>query len=91
MNNDAWAALCAFARHPERSADPRERWEFTTTPKPKARKRKMTLVRAIRQAAKAGVAIRSAMLTPEGVELQLIPGDHFEAAPDKPNPWDTVQ
>ena len=54
MNKDAWKAFCDFAMHPER--DPSEEpWDVVTT-RPKqqrTRKRKMTLDRVNRQAAKA--------------------------------------
>ena len=54
MNNEAWAAFCAFARNPFPDDD-REPWEvITTRPKPKpTRKRRMTLARAMKQANRA--------------------------------------
>jgi hypothetical protein len=87
-DDDSWRALCAFAKNPHGADDPREPWEFVTTrPKPKqTRKRKMTLARALRQADKAGVAVRNAVVKPDGVELQL-----SGETPDQPNPWDSVQ
>jgi hypothetical protein len=87
MNDDAWKAFCDFTKHPERHGDPREPWEIATTkPKPKqTRQRKMTLVRALKQADKAGVKVGSATVKPDGVMLEL--GE----TPDPPNPWDSVQ
>jgi hypothetical protein len=88
MNDDAWKALCDFAKHPDRPGDPREPWEIVTrTPKPKqTRKRKVTLARALQEANKAGVSVSSATVKPDGVVLEL-----GETAPDQPNPWDSVQ
>jgi hypothetical protein len=89
MGNDdeAWKALCAFARNPVRSGDPREPWDVTTTPpKPKStRKRRMTLARAMKQADRAGVKVGSVVMKPDGVTLEL--GE----ASNQPNPWDSVQ
>ena len=85
---DPWAAFCAFAKHPYRDQDPRERWDIATTPrlKIKTRKRKMTLVRALKQATRAGLSVSEATIKPDGVTLQL-----GEATPDQANPWDSVQ
>lgn len=60
-----------------------------TTPrrKIKPRKRKLTLDRALRQAEKAGLRVASAVLTPEGVKLELGESEGGQTA----NPWDTVQ
>jgi hypothetical protein len=87
MNDDAWKALCDFAKHPERHGDPREPWEIVTTkPKPKqTRKHRVTLARALRQADRAGVSVSSATVKPDGVVLEL--GE----TPDQSNPWDNVQ
>ena len=86
-NDDAWRALCTFARHPYLQSDLDEPWDIITTkPKPKqTRKRTITLARAMKQATKAGVSVRNAMLKPDGVELQL--GEPVETT----NPWDSVQ
>jgi hypothetical protein len=72
-------------RHPD---DHREPWDIITTKaKPiKARRRKITLARAMKQASKAGVSVRQVMVKPEGVELQL--GETVEITP---NEWDSVQ
>jgi len=88
MSDDVWAALCAFAKNPQLQGDPREPWEIVTTrkPKPKTRKRKMTLARALRQADKAGVAVSSATITANGVELQM-----GETAVETANEGDSVQ
>jgi hypothetical protein len=87
-NRDAWRALCAFAKQPHRSDDPREPWEVVTSsakPKTKSRRRKITVDRAMRQAAKAGLSVSAATITADGgVELRL-------GEPQQPNPWDSVQ
>jgi hypothetical protein len=89
MSNDvAWQALCAFAKNPQRNADPREPWEVVTrpaTPK-KSRKPTVTLHRAMKQASKAGVAISGATINPDGsATLQ------FGEPQQQANPWDSVQ
>jgi hypothetical protein len=87
MNDTSWKAFCDFAAHPTRHLDPREPWEVVTSKrKPKqTRQRKVTLSRALQQAAKAGVSVSSATLKPDGVVLQI--GE----TPEQPNPWDSVQ
>ncbi len=87
-NDQAWKSLCEFVKH--RPVDDPEPWEVTTvkpTVKPvkRTRKRKLTLDRAMRQASKAGIAVSSATLTPDGVKLEL--GE----ATNQTNPWDSVQ
>jgi hypothetical protein len=88
MKPDPWGALCADAAfpYPDNDCEP---WDVICTPrkKIKTRKRKVTLARALKQAGQAGIAIRNAMVTPNGVELQL--GE--AATSDQPNPWDSVQ
>ena len=71
-------------------ADPREPWEIPLTPRAKPRQRKMTVARAMKQAAKAGVAVRSATVKADGgVELQL--GQSSQNEKIEANPWDSVQ
>jgi hypothetical protein len=93
-DSPGWRALCAFAKNPNAYLypDDPEPWEVITTKPPtkklkRTRQRQLTLDRAMRQANKAGVAVKSATLTPDGVKLDL--GD--QANSDQPNPWDSVQ
>ena len=51
----------------------------------KPRKRHMTVARAMKQAAKAGLTVNNVVVKPDGVELRL-----NEAAPDQPNPWHSI-
>jgi hypothetical protein len=61
-------------------------FDAMTPPKPKKpRKRHMTVARALKQAAKAGLAVNNVVVKPDGVELRL-----NEAAPDQPNPWHSI-
>jgi hypothetical protein len=54
-------------------------------PKP-SRKRRITISRAMKQAAEAGLTVKGVVVKPDGaVELQL-----NEAASDQPNPWDSI-
>jgi hypothetical protein len=53
-------------------------------PKP-SRKRRMTVSRAMKQAAEAGLTVKGVVVKPDGaVELQL------DAAPDQPNSWHSI-
>ena len=81
-DNDAWTALCAFAKDPERRGDYREPWEVPTA----RRKRKVSLARAMKQADKAGLSVTAATLTADGVELHW-----SEASANTSNEWDSVQ
>jgi hypothetical protein len=88
--NQAWKALCEFVKHPYPvDHDPREPWEVTTTPprpKTKTRNRKMTLARAMKQATKAGLAVASATVKPDGIELEL----GGRPTSQEVNEWDAV-
>lgn len=88
MKPDPWGALCAYAEFPYPNDD-REPWDVICTPRKKirTRQRKVTLARALKQADQAGVAIRNATVTPNGIELQL--GE--ATSENQPNPWDSVQ
>jgi hypothetical protein len=88
MNDDAWKALCRFARHPH--DDPREPWEVVTTKrKPtQTRRRKVTLARALRQADRAGVPICGATVKADGsVALEL---GSSSPRDEEFNEWDSV-
>jgi hypothetical protein len=53
---------------------------------PKPRKRRITISRAMKQAAEAGLIVKGVVVKPDGaVELQL-----NEAGSDQPNPWDSI-
>jgi hypothetical protein len=95
MSNDAWKALCDFAKHPDRGGDPREPWEVVTTPRPVngnplTRKRRVTMERALKLAARAGVAVSGVIVKPDGsVTLELGSGSP-NGEPDV-NEWDSVK
>ncbi len=66
MTDDRYWAKYVFD---SRSLDPREPWELTTRkPKPK-RTRKPSLIRALKQANRAGVAVSGATI--DGVSLEF--------------------
>jgi hypothetical protein len=93
MRNDPWTALCDFVKHPHRGADPREPWEVIITPAETktrlTRKRRVTVARAIKQAAKAGISVRDVVVKPDGsVALQL--GESASAFVETANEWDEV-
>jgi hypothetical protein len=82
--SSSWAALCDFVKTGP-GDDTREPWEIVTSPAKPKRRRKVTVDRAMRQAAKAGLSVSSATITADGgVELRI-------GEPQQPNPWDGVQ
>jgi len=92
MNKDAWKAFCDFAMHPER--DPSEEpWDVVTT-RPKqqrTRKRKMTLDRVNRQAAKAGVTPSSVTLNADGSATVHLDSQATSPIEDETNEWDVLK
>jgi hypothetical protein len=98
INSEEWKACVEFIKKPIPLYHQRP-WPtppispFAIKPKPpiqtikRTRRRQLTLDRAMRQANKAGITVKSATLTPDGVKLDL--GD--QANSDQPNPWDSVQ
>jgi hypothetical protein len=82
----AWRAFCDFSENMF-CGDPREPWEVPplSPPKPKTRRRKMTVQQAMKQATKAGLAVQGVIVKADGVELQL------SEAVETVNPWDQVQ
>jgi hypothetical protein len=77
--DDAWQAFIEFSKRGFVPGDDRERWDIETFPpkKKRARKRRMTLARAMRQASEAGVAVKGATVNADG-SVTLLFG---EAAP----------
>lgn len=61
-----------------------EPWE---SPPRRRGPRRPTLANAMKQAAKAGIQVASAMFTPEGVKLELSGNQNGPTS----NPWDAVQ
>jgi hypothetical protein len=93
MSDDPWTALCDFVKHPQCYADPREPWEVITTPRKTrlTRKRRVTVARAMKQAAKAGVSVRDVIVKSDGsVALQLGEPVSANVEADITNEWDEV-
>ncbi len=90
MRNDDDAAWKTYCRFMELGSEPdwREPWEVETRPKRRARKRSVTLDRALKQASKAGIAVSGASLNADGSATLI-----FGEAPNGHdfNEWDTVQ
>ena len=88
---EKWKAMCEVAKTGVGYwDDPREEWDIPTRPavKTKTRRRKpMTLARAKKQAAKAGLEVAHYELGSGGTIKVIL------ASPDQPsdNPWDSVQ
>jgi hypothetical protein len=86
----AWKIYCRDAADPWARYSPidfQEPWERRLhPPKPKKTRRRMTLNRALKQAARAGVSVVNATLTPDGVRLEIANGNGH----DDTNEWDNI-
>jgi hypothetical protein len=91
MPDEKWKALCQFAKTGvSYFDDPREEWDIAThtaAAKPVTRRRRPSLARAKKQAAKAGVEVARYEIGSDGT-INVVPAKPEETAD---NPWDRVQ
>jgi hypothetical protein len=89
-NNEKWKLFCEFARTGVSFREnPHEPWDIVTRPvvKTATRRRKPTLVRVKKQAAKAGIEVAAYSIEADGT-ISVVPASPNETTD---NPWDRVQ